>query len=55
MEGGSAPPEEAAPSVKKFEEYRFFSESTARLSDRRQLTTQVWVTLRLFCSLHWGS
>jgi hypothetical protein len=53
MEGGSAPPEEAAPSVNKFEEYRFFTESTAKLSDRRQLTTQVWVTLHtlLFAAL----
>jgi len=56
-----APKQEAAPSaaasaqgsVDKFGEYRFFAESTARLSDRRQLTTQVWVTLHtlLFAAL----
>jgi len=39
--------------IDKFEEYRFFAESTAKLSDRRQLTTQVWVTLHtlLFAAL----
>lgn len=44
---------EATSSVDKFEEYRFFAESTAKLSDRRQLTTQVWVTLQtlLFAAL----
>ena len=57
MEGGSAPREETQPavgtSVNKFEEYRFFSESTARLTDRRQMATQVWVTLHtlLFAAL----
>lgn len=68
MEGASTPPKgvtpeqeavpsvsvvEALPSISTFEEYRFFAESTARLSDRRQLTTQVWVTLHtlLFAAL----
>lgn len=53
MEGGSTPEVQPAPSIDKFEEYRLFIESTERLTDRRQLTAQIWVTLHtlLFASL----
>lgn len=69
MEAGSEPTEQAweeavarakatagrsaGTSVDTFEEYRFFAESTAKLSDRRQMATQVWVTLHtlLFAAL----
>lgn len=52
-QGEAAAMTKSVASVDKFEEYRFFAESTAKLSDRRQLTTQVWVTLQtlLFAAL----
>jgi hypothetical protein len=53
MEGGSAPPVEPAHSIDKFEEYRLLIQSTEKLTDRRQLSAQVWVTLHtlLFAAL----
>lgn len=41
------------PAVDKFEEYRTFIQSTEKLTDRRQLATQIWVTLHtlLFAAL----
>ena len=49
----SAPVVPSPPAVDKFEEYRTFIQSTEKLTDRRQLATQIWVTLHtlLFAAL----
>ena len=53
MESGSVPPAEPASSIDKFEEYRLLIQTTEKLTDRRQLSAQVWVTLHtlLFAAL----
>jgi hypothetical protein len=53
MKGGTTPASTPISSVDKFEEYRTFIQSTEKLTDRRQLGTQIWVTLHtlLFAAL----
>lgn len=53
MPSESAPRLEPAPTIDKFEEYRLLIQSTEKLTDRRQLSAQIWVTLHtlLFAAL----
>lgn len=53
MESGSAATLAPAGRIDRFEEYRLLIQSTEKLTDRRQLSSQVWVTLHtlLFAAL----